>query len=184
MSKLLVAFGIQNDFVYGVLGTKESGEVFPEVEEKIKKHGNNPIIFVLDSFDAKPAGPQEVRLLPKHCIIDTTGWQYPGSLQKKVIKIMMFNSHAKVVDKKEISARNLPGVINLMKKNGAEISEIELVGFRTDVCIMANAIILQFLFPNTMISVCASCCAGTSPEEHENALRTMKTLGIQIKREQ
>ena len=61
------------------------------------------------------------------------------------------------------------------------IEEIELVGLCTDICVISNAILLKAFMPEVPIVVDASCCAGVSPESHENALRAMQACQIEIR---
>ena len=57
---------------------------------------------------------------------------------------------------------------------------VELVGLCTDICVVSNALLLKAYFPETVISVDASCCAGVTPETHKAALETMKMCQIDI----
>ena len=59
--------------------------------------------------------------------------------------------------------------------------EIELIGLCTDICVVSNALILKSMFPETLISVDATCCAGVTPESHAAAIATMRMCQIQIK---
>ena len=68
----------------------------------------------------------------------------------------------------------LPSNVNLA---GAEI---ELVGVCTDICVVSNALILKAKYPEAIISVDASCCAGVTPEKHNAALETMKSCQIDV----
>ncbi|MCD7957247.1 MAG: cysteine hydrolase [Lachnospiraceae bacterium] len=61
-----------------------------------------------------------------------------------------------------------------------ELEAIELIGLCTDICVISNAIILKAAFPEVPIVVDASCCAGVTPESHENALNAMRMCQIQI----
>ena len=45
---------------------------------------------------------------------------------------------------------------------------------------ISNAMILKAYFPEVPITVDASCCAGVTPESHNNALRAMQMCQIQI----
>ena len=62
-----------------------------------------------------------------------------------------------------------------------KIDEIELVGLCTDICVISNAILLKSTLPEVIISVDSSCCAGVTPESHNNALEAMKMCQIVIK---
>ena len=57
---------------------------------------------------------------------------------------------------------------------------IEVVGLCTDICVIANAVLLRTAMPDIPITVISSCCAGSTPEAHENALKVMKSLHIDV----
>jgi cysteine hydrolase, isochorismatse family len=57
---------------------------------------------------------------------------------------------------------------------------IELVGLCTDICVISNALILRANYPEVDIAVDASCCAGTTPENHKAAIQVMKMCQIDI----
>ena len=83
---------------------------------------------------------------------------------------------AAVVEKPTFGSLELPKVIA-----GLEPEAIELVGLCTDICVIANAMILKAAFPEVPISVDASCCAGVTPESHENALQAMKMCQVAVR---
>ena len=61
------------------------------------------------------------------------------------------------------------------------VDEIELVGLCTDICVISNAMMIKSAFPEVTVSVDSSCCAGVTPESHNNALEAMKMCQIEIK---
>ena len=61
-----------------------------------------------------------------------------------------------------------------------EIESIEVVGLCTDVCVISNAMILKSCFMVAPIVVDSSCCAGVTPESHQNALNAMKMCQIDV----
>ena len=60
------------------------------------------------------------------------------------------------------------------------VDEIEFVGLCTDICVVSNALALRMFYPNTKITVDASCCAGVTPEKHKAALEVMKSCQIDV----
>ena len=62
------------------------------------------------------------------------------------------------------------------------IERITLIGLCTDICVIANAMLLKAFLPETRIAVDAVCCAGVTPESHERALGAMKQCQIEIER--
>ena len=57
-----------------------------------------------------------------------------------------------------------------------------LVGLYTDICVISNALLAKAALPEVPITVDASCCAGVTPESHENALKAMEMCQIDIVR--
>ena len=64
--------------------------------------------------------------------------------------------------------------------NLGEPEEIELVGLCTDICVISNAMILKARFPEARVLVDAACCAGVTPESHENALKAMGVCQVDV----
>jgi nicotinamidase-related amidase len=60
------------------------------------------------------------------------------------------------------------------------ITEIEIVGLCTDICVISNALILRAMFRNVPITINSKCCAGVTPESHERALEAMKMCQIDV----
>ena len=66
-------------------------------------------------------------------------------------------------------------------ERAGEIPEaIELVGLCTDICVISNAMLVKAFLPEVPVTVDSSCCAGVTPESHENALEAMKMCQIKI----
>ena len=70
-----------------------------------------------------------------------------------------------------------------MKEFGG-ISSITLCGLCTDICVISNALLIKAFCPELPVSVDASCCAGVSPESHENALKAMEMCQIDVVRKE
>lgn len=45
---------------------------------------------------------------------------------------------------------------------------------------VSNALMLRSAFPNTEITVDASCCAGVTPDKHKAAMEVMKSCQINV----
>ena len=77
--KILVVVDMQNDFITGVLGTKEAQTIIPNVVNKIKEYikSGNKVIFTMDTHNENSYMlSQEGKKLPvKHCIYETDGWE-------------------------------------------------------------------------------------------------------------
>lgn len=168
MSKVLIVIDMQNDFIDGALGTKEAVAIVPRVKDKIKEYVDNgyPVIFTRDTHTAGYLSTQEGKNLPvKHCIRGTKGWEIPGEIDiptcRHIDKITFGYVHW----------------IHMPFEAGVEF---EIVGLCTDICVVSNAMILKASFPESKITVDASCCAGVTPETHNAALTTMKMCQINV----
>ena len=99
----------------------------------------------------------------KHCIKGTDGWQIVPGLE---------TGNCEYIDKPTFGWLNWNGL--------DEKDELELIGVCTDICVVSNALILKAKYPEAVISVDASCCAGVTPEKHKAALETMKSCQIDV----
>jgi len=173
MKKILVVIDMQNDFINGSLGTKEAVEIVPKVIEKIKKYKKENVYATRDTHDKNYLNSLEGKHLPiVHCLKNTVGWE----IQKDI---------ASMIDVKNIFDKPCFGSIklaqHLTKINEKEPIEVELVGLCTDICVIANAVIIKSYLINTPVSVDSNCCAGVSKESHKRALKSMQTLQVDIK---
>mgnify|MGYP003623648827 CR=1 FL=1 len=108
----------------------------------------------------------------EHCIKDTEGWRIIPQLQTIAEK-------SRVFDKPAFGAVELMN--ELFAENGKEkIHEITLIGLCTDICVISNAMLFKARLPETVIKIDAACCAGVTPERHQNALEAMRACQIHI----
>ena len=171
--KTLIVVDMQNDFITGPLGTPEAVSIVPKVEKKIEEYRERgeQIIFTRDThFEKHYKYSLEGQKLPvEHCIAGTPGWQIVNELA---------SYYDKRVDKYTF------GYDGWTLKLFNDIpEEIELVGICTDICVISNAILLKTMLPaiaNIEITVDASCCAGTTPDNHKAALQVMKSCQINV----
>ena len=54
------------------------------------------------------------------------------------------------------------------------------MGLCTDICVISNALLVKAALPEIPSIVDSACCAGVTPESHENALKAMKMCQIDI----
>lgn len=175
MNKLLVVVDMQKDFIDGSLGTPEAQAIVPAVVEKIKSFDGD-VIYTMDTHDDNYLETQEGRKLPVvHCVVNTDGWKLHPDVQ-----VALNEKHANVITKSTFGAVDLVDDIE-WDRRGKEYDSIELVGLCTDICVVSNALLLKACYPETPISVDASCCAGVTPETHQAALTTMKMCQIEVK---
>lgn len=173
MQDILVVVDMQNDFIDGALGTKEAVAIVPKVEEKIRNF-NGTVLFTRDTHENWYLETQEGKKLPvPHCIRDTEGWQI-----RRELDILR---KTEPVDKETFGSTDLADDLVAMNIDD-EIKSITFVGLCTDICIISNALLVKAALPEVPIIVDAACCAGVTPESHENALKAMEMCQVEVVR--
>ena len=166
----LIVIDMQNDFITGALGTAEAVAIVPNVKHKVSEYlsSDGTVIYTRDTHTLDYLSTQEGKNLPVvHCVKGTPGWEIADGV---------YADGCKVVDKPSFGSTELPKVLAEIPN----LESIELIGLCTDICVISNAIILKAAFPEIPITVDSSCCAGVSPESHENALKAMAVCQINI----
>lgn len=167
--KYLIVVDMQKDFVTGSLGSEAAQAVVSGIDEKIENGGYDGVFFTFDTHFDDYSDTLEGKKLPvPHCIKGTDGWStalgFKGLNDSNTVEKYTFG----FTEWKEILG------------DAESIESIELVGVCTDICVVSNALIIRALYPNTVITVDASCCAGTSADAHNAALTVMKSCQIDI----
>jgi len=171
MKKLLMVIDMQNDFVDGALGTKEAQEIIDNVCNKIK-YWDGDIVYTLDTHGNDYYHIIEGKYLPiTHCVRGTKGWEINDRVlfqlnKKKVLKIF---------EKNQFSSKE---IFKFLVKN--KYDEIQLIGLCTDICVLSNAVIARTAQLDTQIIVDASCCRGVTPENHEAALKVLRSVQVKV----
>lgn len=168
--KFLIVVDMQNDFVTGSLGTKEAQAIVPNVKARVESGEFKQIIYTKDSHYSNylTSTLEGEKLSIEHCIKHTVGWNIIPELQVKNI----------VVEKNTFGSLDLLEILEHLVFE--EIDEIEICGLCTDICVVSNALLIRAKFPNLKIVVNANCCAGSTPELHEAALKVMESCQIDI----
>ena len=174
MKKLLVVVDMQNDFIDGALGTPEAQAIIPNVVKKIKSWDGD-IICTRDAHSKRfYFETQEGKHLPiQHCIWGTHGYKINSEVEQA-----LKDFDVEFIDKDQFASLRLP--LYICSFGCVAYDYVELIGLCTDICVVANAFYLKAVFPELDIAVDASCCAGTTPENHKAALTVMNTCQIRI----
>jgi len=172
--KILIVVDMQNDFITGALGTEEAKKIVDAVKEKIESFDGD-IFFTRDTHSIDYLTTQEGKNLPvEHCIKGSEGWEIHPELDK-----IRKKHNYPVFDKITFGSRELAEKLFQLNKT-KNISEIVLVGLCTDICVISNALTIKTFLPEVSVAVDSACCAGVSPQSHENALNAMKMCQIKI----
>ena len=162
--KVLVVVDMQNDFVDGVLGSKEAVAIIDHAVEVIENF-DGKVFYTLDT--------EEGRHLPVvHCVRGSKGWELNPQIQKA-----LESRNAKGIEKPTFGSEKL---MELIQKEVPDLESITLIGICTDICVISNALLAKAHFVNVPVNVVASACAGVTPASHDNALSAMKMCHIDV----
>ena len=191
-NKLGILVAGQVDFITGALANKFGQAKVPNIVNKIKNwdcviiathdtHFNK--VQVTSGWPPMEGKPYEETLegqkLPvPHCIKLTDGWEIEKTILDELQKKNQddkYNFHS--VDKYTFGMLDLPEYI---KKLGIAFDEIEIWGFVSTICVLANAVILRAAFPNMKITVDASCIADLDEEGQKATILCLKRQQIDV----
>lgn len=165
--KTLIVIDMQDDFIYGSLGSPEAQAIVPNVKKKIEEYESrgDKVIFTRDTHFKNYLESHEGKNLPvPHCIEGTHGWEIIEEIDKPECQHL-----------NKLTFGYMGWDLRLDKPE-----EIEIVGVCTDICVISNALILRATFREAEITVDASCCAGSTPANHLAALQVMKFCDIDV----
>lgn len=121
---------------------------------------------------------QEGKNLPFiHCIKDAPGWRIDEKIFAAIIERV--DDFLCSIEKPTFGSVGLGEYLADICRE-YDIEEIVLIGLCTDICVISNALLIKAFLPEVKVTVDAACCAGVTPESHENALRAMKMCQINI----
>lgn len=175
MYKVLVIVDAQNDFITGVLGSKEADAAVPNIINLIKDNEWDDIVCTMDTHQDNYLSTLEGEKLPvKHCIDTEPGW----CMDSRILITLgnRYNFYKKDTFGSASLVNELYDIFGEMQRD----IEIHICGFCTDICVMANAVMLRAAMPNTRIVVHANACAGVTPESHNAALTIFKAQQIDV----
>ena len=164
VNKLLVVVDMQNDFVTGVLGTKETQAIVEPMKKFIDSFDGD-VLYTQDTHFQEYLSTQEGKKLPvPHCIKNTEGWQI----------VSQFNPEW-VIAKNTFGSMVLANIIQ-----DAGYNEIHFVGVCTGICVISNAVIAKAIDPEVQVIIHKDLCACVTPQSHEAALKQMELLQMDI----
>lgn len=176
MGKVLVVVDYQKDFVDGALGfagaEKLEAGILALVEEYIRQ--NWPVVFTLDTHSPDYLSTREGKHLPvPHCQKASAGWRLYGGLER-----FMEEDHPHVY----LAPKFAFGAQNYSYLARYDPTRITLVGLVTNLCVMANAVILQTAFPNAEVVIDSRLCGSFDPILHGKALDVMEGMQMKVLR--
>ena len=171
MSKrVLVVVDMQNDFIDGALGTKEAEAIVGNVADCIRDF-QGEVVFTRDTHFENYMETQEGKNLPvPHCIKGTNGWEI-----REELKTLM-TGEMRIFDKLTFGSVELGQYL----VGQGDVEDVTVIGLCTDICVISNALLIKAFLPEVKVTVDSKCCAGVTPQSHEQALEAMKMCQIAI----
>ena len=199
--KAVVFVDVQNDFIDGALPVDKNKDVTKKIRKYayICKCEHVPMFATRDTHEKSDSLPEsadgtipekhvgylatlEGQKLPiEHCIEGTDGWKLDEGLAEYI-------PVDNIIDKQTFGSINdLPQMLGDIDyslkrlygdKNG--VTEIELCGFCTSICVISNALILRAAYPNLKISILKNLCGDINEESMNAALITAKNCQIDV----
>ena len=168
MKKALVVVDMQNDFVTGVLGTKEAQAIVKPMAEYIKNFDGD-IYATQDTHTDTYKFTQEGQKLPvPHCIFATEGWNIVPEITEVMEDVCLFN-------------KSTFGSVELAKHiQDYHYDEVQFCGVCTGICVISNVLLTKAYCPEVPIKVIENLCACVTPESHKTAIEAMKMCQVDI----
>ncbi len=167
--KALIIVDYQIDFVTGSLGSKEALSIEKQICRRIEaalKDGWK-ILFTLDTHGEDYLQTYEGINLPvAHCIKGTNGHRLYGSVEP-------YAEYGTVIEKSSFGCPRLMDYLD-----GCD--EVELCGVATNICVLANAVMIRSFFPDIKISVRESCVASYDADAARKTLEILPSLQIDV----
>jgi len=152
------------------------------VARRIANSAGELVLFTKDTHQADYLDTAEGKKLPvPHCIQGTGGWQINECVfdawhnNSSIIKLQEPRENTFVK-----SVFGSVELVDFLKAREADITEIEILGLCTDICVVSNAIMIKNALPDVQLSVNANCCAGVTPQSHAEALNVMRMCQIDV----
>lgn len=171
MQRFLIVVDMQNDFIDGALGTPEAIAVVPAVKARIERFEGR-VLFTRDTHTEEYMFTQEGSRLPvPHCIKGSSGWQIRSELEAL--------RKEPAIDKPTFGSAELGRLLSGENEKDP-IESITLIGLCTDICVISNALLIKAFLPEVPVIVDSTCCAGVTPQSHENALAAMRACQVEV----
>ena len=190
-SKALFVIDVQKDFLTGALANPRAVKKLPNIVKKIKEH-DGIVIATHDThfneLQVKTNWPLESnavvyeeslegqKLPVPHCIKLSDGWEIEPTVLAAIAEKNTNGEHQFfAVDKYTFGKKDWEEYLKVF-----EISEIEICGFVSSICVLANAIILRAIFPNKKITVDVNCIEDLDDEGQAATIKCLKMQQIDV----
>ena len=173
MKKLLVVVDYQNDFVNGSLGFEGAELLDKRIAAKVEAYRAEgaDIMYTMDTHGSGYLEMQEGKILPVvHCQNGTEGWKLYGETGKACKDAMTISKHT-------FGSLDLA---MLVLHNDYNYDEIEICGVVTNICVMANAVLLKTAQPEAEIIIDALCGGSNDKSLNDKALDVLESMQFTV----
>ncbi len=180
MRKLLAVIDYQNDFVDGALGFAKAKTIDKGIAKLVQEYlaSGDMLLFTYDTHGGNYRETREGQALPvEHCIKGSEGHRLYGETQSVFCETCITH-HLFEIEKNSFGVP--PAALAKVAEKIGDISEILVVGLVTNMCVIANATMLQAQWPEAQVVIDASLCASGDDTLHEKALDVMESLQMRI----
>ncbi|MCL2295527.1 MAG: cysteine hydrolase [Methanomassiliicoccaceae archaeon] len=169
MRRALVVVDYQIDFVTGSMGSPQAEAIEKNIVSKIEEYlsTGGKVFFTMDTHGKDYLRTDEgIHIPTEHCICGTPGWEIFG-------RVADYCGKGEVIEKSTFGSLE---AMTLLKG----FDQIEVCGVATNICVLANAVLLKTAYPETKVMVDPDCVASYDESLHRKALDVMRTLSIDI----
>lgn len=167
--KSLIIVDYQVDFVSGSLGSEDAVSIEDDICNRIEQALDEGwrVIFTLDTHDDGYLETLEGMRLPvPHCLKGTEGHMLYG-------KVSSYADRGIVIEKSSFGCPDLMAYLD-------DCDEVELCGVATNICVLANAVMIRSFYPDMKVSVRGSCSASYDRDMAERALLILPSLQVDV----
>ncbi|MEC4273698.1 isochorismatase family protein [Adlercreutzia sp. R25] len=182
LRRVLVVVDYQVDFVDGgVFGRIEPAVAVEEaLYEKIRAHqeAGDIVIYTMDTHPSDNyADTREGQVNEPHCIPGTPGWEVYGRVGE-----LLTPERALMVMKGTYGSRDLPTIIEAIRRQGVSLESIEFAGVSTTCRVLHNAIIVFNAFPELPMIFDDSTTASYEDARTVGQLDELESWGFVVRR--
>ena len=185
--KILIIVDAQKDFITGVLGSKEAEEAAVKIVDYIKNNAWDGILYTEDihfTEEMYKKSKESAHMIPIHCL-DPEDNHIEESIYEAIKNGMCPVARQRktkfAADQTAIN-ENLHELFSVFYED--KNVDFYFCGFCTDICVISNVFAFmnssEINYDTTEFYVKADCCAGSTPENHEAALKVMNSCLINI----
>lgn len=186
--KIIVLVDCQNDFITGPLGSQDAALAADNIVKYLRGYneGEALVLYTKDTHQENYLDTAEGKKLPvKHCIEGTPGWSIYKDISSEVDYSTKFYSYSSFTVRQGRILKETFGskeLVRIIQELAAEyfVEGVIFAGFCTDICVVSNVLMTKAAVPETKISVLVDCCAGSTPQNHCNALAIMNSCQIDL----